>query len=184
MDIKYFEGGSMKVYLVRHGECDSNLRKIYNYKGEILNNEGIKQAEFLRKKIASMQFDIIYSSPLLRAKQTAEILNDHAIKIIYDERLREREPGDLEGKSIEDTNREEYWNYYTTIKYGTEERIPDLFSRVANFLDELKKKDYERVLIIAHSGVSKAFSAYFEGIQDGMFLNRGLKNCEIKEYKL
>ena len=53
-----------------------------------------------------------------------------------------------------------------------------------NFLDELKTKDYDNVLIVAHSGVSKAFSGYFEGIQDGKFLNRGLKNCEIKEYKL
>ena len=43
---------------------------------------------------------------------------------------------------------------------------------------------YKSVLIVAHSGVSKAFSGYFEGIQDGKFLNRGLKNCEIKEYKL
>lgn len=174
----------MKVYIVRHGECDSNLRKIYNYKGEGLNNKGIKQAEFLREKVANIHLDIIYSSPLLRAKQTAEILKDNAIKIIYDERLREREHEDLEGKSIEDTNREEYWNYYTTIKYGTEERIPDLFDRVANFLDELKTKEYNSVLIVAHSGVSKAFSAYFEGIKDGKFLNRGLKNCEIKEYQL
>ena len=51
-------------------------------------------------------------------------------------------------------------------------------------LDELKQKDYENVLIIAHSGVSKAFSGYFDGIQDGKFLKRGLKNCEIKEYEL
>ena len=48
----------------------------------------------------------------------------------------------------------------------------------------IKTKDYKKVLIVAHSGVSKAFSGYFEGIQDGKFLNRGLKNCEIKEYKL
>ncbi len=34
-----------------------------------------------------------------------------------------------------------------------------------------------------HSGVSKAFSGYFEGIGDGKFLNRGLKNCEIKKYE-
>lgn len=51
------------------------------------------------------------------------------------------------------------------------------------FLDELKTKDYETVLIVAHSGVSKAFSGYFEGIGDGKFLNRGLKNCEIKKYE-
>lgn len=47
-----------------------------------------------------------------------------------------------------------------------------------------QNEDYENVLIVAHSGVSKAFSGYFEGIQDGKFLNRELKNCEIKEYEL
>lgn len=82
------------------------------------------------------------------------------------------------------TNREEYWNYNTTIKYGTSENIKLFFKRVYNFLDELKTKDYNNVLIVAHSGVSKAFNGYFEGINDGKFLNRGLKNCEIKEYIL
>ena len=105
-------------------------------------------------------------------------------KIIYDDRIRERSCGDLSGKPLEVTNREEYWNYNTTIKYGTSENIKLFFDRVYNFLDELKTKDYERVLIVAHSGVSKAFNGYFEGIKDGKFLNRGLKNCEIKEYEL
>ena len=59
-----------------------------------------------------------------------------------------------------------------------------LFDKVANFLEELKNKEYENVLIVAHSGISKAFYGYFNGIpQDGHFLNLGLKNCEIKEYE-
>lgn len=175
----------MKIYLVRHGECDSNLKKIYNYKYEGLNDTGKEQAKILRDKIKDIHFDIIYSSPLLRAKQTAEILNIQNTQIIYDERLREREHGNLEGKSLDVTNREEYWNYYTTIKYGTEESIPELFTRVANFLDELKKQKYDNVLIVAHSGITKAFYAYFNGIpEDGKFLNLGLKNTELKEYKL
>ena len=59
-----------------------------------------------------------------------------------------------------------------------------ILSLKKNFWKSLKNKDYDIVLIVAHSGVSKAFSGYFEGIQDGKFLNRGLKNCEIKEYDL
>ena len=58
------------------------------------------------------------------------------------------------------------------------------FNRIFEFLNELKAKNYQSILVVAHSGVSKAFSAYFEGVNDGMFLNRGLKNCEIKEYHL
>lgn len=53
------------------------------------------------------------------------------------------------------------------------------------FLDYLKTRPYKGVLIVAHSGVSKAFNGYFNGIPaDGKFLNLGLKNCEIKKYYL
>lgn len=57
-------------------------------------------------------------------------------------------------------------------------------NKIFDFWKSLKNKDYDIVLIVAHSGVSKVFSGYFEGIQNGKFLNRGLKNCEIKEYVL
>ena len=49
---------------------------------------------------------------------------------------------------------------------------------------KIKRKNYNSVLIVSHSGVSKAFNGYFEGLKDVMFLHRGLKNCEIKEYEL
>ena len=174
----------MKVYIVRHGQVLHNALKQYNAPDEDLNELGVEQAEELRDKIKNIDFDIIISSPLIRAKHTADIININNNIIVFDERIKERNCGDLSGKPLEITNREEYWNYYTTIQYGTSENIKEFFKRVYNFLDELKTKDYKSVLIVAHSGVSKAFSGYFEGINDGKFLNRGLKNCEIKEYEL
>ncbi len=175
----------MKVYIVRHGQVPHNALKQYNTKDEDLTELGITQAEELKDKIKNMKFDIIISSPLMRAKHTANILNVNNNKIIYNDLIRERSYGDLSGKPVEVTNREEYWNYYTTIQYGTSENIKLFFERVYKFLDELKKEDYENVLIVAHSGVSKAFYGYFNGIpEDGKFLNLGLKNCEIKEYIL
>lgn len=174
----------MKIYLVRHGQVPHNASHQYNTKDEDLTAIGIKQALEVKEKIKSIDFDIIYSSPLIRAKHTAEIITDNSKSIIFDDRIRERSCGDLSGKPLEVTNRVEYWNYYTDIQYGTSENIQEFFKRVYDFLDELKTKDYKKVLIVAHSGVSKAFCGYFEGIQDGKFLNRGLKNCEIKEYKL
>lgn len=174
----------MKLYLVRHGEVNHNLYGLYNREDEDLNKTGIKQAEELKEKIKAINYDLIISSPLSRAKHTADIINIDNKNIIIDDRLKERDPGSLSRQPLEVTNREEYWNYNTTIQYGTSENIKLFFERVYNFLDELKTKGYEKVLIVAHSGVSKAFSGYFEGIQDGKFLNRGLKNCEIKEYTL
>ena len=174
----------MKVYIVRHGQTTSNSLGYHALEEDDLTELGIQQAEELRDKIKNMNFDIIICSPLTRTKHTAKIININNNKIIFDDRIEERNPNNLSGKSRENENREEYWNYYTNIQYGTSENIQDFFKRVYSFLDELKQKNYESVLIVAHSGVSKAFSGYFDGIQDGKFLNRGLKNCEIKEYEL
>ena len=174
----------MEIYLVRHGQVPHNASHQYNTKDEDLTDIGIEQALEVKEKIKDIDFDIIYSSPLIRAKHTAQIITDNNSNIVFDDRLKERSCGSLSGQPLEVTNREEYWNYYSTIQYGTSENIKEFFNRVYNFLDELKTKNYESVLIVAHSGISKAFSGYFEGIKDGKFLNRGLKNCEIKEYEL
>ncbi len=174
----------MKLYIVRHGEVPHNALKQYNNENEDLNENGIRQANELKEKIRNINYDIIISSPLLRAKHTAQIINVNNKEILINDKLKERDPGNLSGKPLTVTNRDEYWNYNTTITYGTSENIRDFFMRVHNFLDDLKKEDYESVLIVAHSGVSKAFNGYFEGIKDGMFLDRGLKNCEIKEYEI
>ncbi len=172
----------MKVYIVRHGEVPHNALKQYNNENEDLNENGIRQANELKEKIKNINYDIIISSPLLRAKHTAQIINVNNKKILINDKLKERDPGDLSGKPLTVTNRDEYWNYNTTIRYGTSENIREFFKRIYNFLEDLKKEDYESVLIVAHSGVSKAFNGYFEGIKDGMFL--GLRNCEIKEYEI
>lgn len=56
---------------------------------------------------------------------------------------------------------------------------------VYNVIEDLKKKGYSNVLIVAHNGVIRAFYAYFNGIpEDGNFWNLGIKNTEIKEYEL
>ena len=174
----------MKVYIVRHGEVPHNALKQYNNENGDLNENGIRQANELKEKIKNINYDIIISSPLLRAKHTAQIINVNNKKILINDKLKERDPGDLSGKPLTVTNRDEYWNYNTTIRYGTSENIREFFKRIYNFLEDLKKEDYESVLIVAHSGVSKAFNGYFEGIKDGMFLDRGLRNCEIKEYEI
>lgn len=174
----------MQIYLVRHGQVNSNLYKKYNEEDEDINENGLKQASELKEKIKDIEFDIIYSSPLLRAKHTANIINSKNKEIIFDKRLEERSPGNLGGKPLEATNREIYWDYYSDIRYGTEETIQNLFKRVASFIDDLKKQNYNKVLIVAHSGVSKAFYAYFNGIpEDGRFLKLGLQNGEIKKYE-
>ena len=113
----------MKVYIVRHGQTKASATNCHGSEEEDLTELGINQAENLKSKIKDYQFDIIISSPLIRAKHTANIINVNNNKIIYDNRLKERNPGNLSGKSRENENREEYWNYYSIIQHGTSENI-------------------------------------------------------------
>lgn len=175
----------MKVYIVRHGQIPNNALKRHTNPYEDLTELGIQQAKELSEKVKDINFDIIYVSPYLRAKHTAEIINSNNINVIVDERLKERDCGQLSNQPLEsDEEREDYWDYYSKNEHQNAENIVPFFKRVYSFLDELKTKQYNKVLVVAHSGISKAFNAYFNGIQDGKFLNRGLKNCEIKEYEL
>ena len=175
----------MKIYLVRHGQCDSNVIGRFNFVDEDINETGIKQAEDLKEKIKSIDYDIVISSPLLRATHTAEIINVNNKEIITDDRLQERIHGSLEGVSCSLVDRDEQWNYYSKKRFGTAEMTNELCDRVKEFLDELKTKNYNSVLIVAHSGVSKAFYVYFNGVpEDGRLLDLGIKNAEIKEYTL
>lgn len=167
----------MKIYIVRHGKVLSNVLQQYNTADEDLIKLGIVQTKELRNKIKNIKFDIIICSPMVRTKHTANIINVNNKIIIYDDSIEERNCGNLSGKSLEVTNCEEYWNYYTDIQYGISENIQEFFNRVYGFLEKLKEKQYKSILIVTYSGISKVFNEYFEGIQDDKFLNRGLKNC-------
>jgi len=74
----------VNIYLLRHGEKNKD--------GTALSKNGIRQASYLAKKLKDIKFNKIYSSDLVRCKQTAEIISkNHPTKIIFDESLREVE---------------------------------------------------------------------------------------------
>ena len=60
-----------------------------------------------------------------RTAHTSKIININNKEIIFDDRIKERNPGNLNGQSISVTNREEYWFYYSNVKYGISENIQD-----------------------------------------------------------
>lgn len=73
----------MNIYIVRHGQVPHNALKQYNITDEDLTDLGIKQAEELREMIKNTEFDIIISSPLIRAVHTANIININNKEIIF-----------------------------------------------------------------------------------------------------
>lgn len=155
----------MKLYLVRHGQTDWNLEKrAQGRQNNPLNAEGIRQAEELREKLKNYEFDICYCSPLLRAKQTAEIAVDGRVETIYDDNLVERGFGTLEGTLTTD------WDLATIFQFdysapGTGmETVREVFARSKKFLERVKTEqpDDAKVLVVAHGFLLKTM--YFNAI--------------------
>lgn len=89
----------MKFYFIRHGETDWNKEKRLQGRTDIpLNETGRQQARDALKKIIPLNLDLIVSSPLIRAKETALIINETLrLPIHFDDRLVERCFGKIEG---------------------------------------------------------------------------------------
>ncbi|MCD8198359.1 MAG: histidine phosphatase family protein [Lachnospiraceae bacterium] len=90
---------SMDIYLMRHGETEWNrIRRLQGITDIPLNENGITEAKRAAEGLRDVPFDRIYTSPLIRAKQTAEIVRgNRSIEIIETEGLKEISFGEYEG---------------------------------------------------------------------------------------
>lgn len=176
----------MEILLTRHGQTEWNLMKKKQGRADIeLNETGIKQAEKTRDFLKDQKIDLIICSPLKRAMQTANIINqERNIPIVLDKRILERDCGEFEGKLIEEFDYEAYWSYNQNLKYEKAENIRDFYKRVYGFLDSIKYEYVDKkVLIVAHAGISIPVKCYFEGIPNKETLfSLALKNCEVVKY--
>lgn len=101
--------GKLRLLIVRHGETDCNVQGIIQ--GQLdtdLNDVGRRQAEYVGSALQSEDINEVYSSPLRRAKETADAIvavhpNHHLKRLSYwvDDRLKERGFGSLEGRSFD-----------------------------------------------------------------------------------
>ena len=125
----------MKLLLTRHGQTDWNVAgKIQGITDIELNETGVKQAEATREKLLNQNIDVIISSPLKRARKTAEIIKgERNIPLIIDNGLKERCFGKLEGKTREEFDFDEIWNYKLNKQYEDAESTGELFERVTRF---------------------------------------------------
>lgn len=175
----------MSVYIVRHGQTDWNLA--YKIQGRIdvpLNEEGIRQAKETAAKLREIPLDLIFVSPLERARQTADIINEgRDLPIIVDPRIQEEYYGELEGHSRkEEVYLKQRQSFFK--RYPGGEGYLDVVARVYSFLNEAKAKYREKnILLVCHGGMSRVVNTYFEEMSNEEFASYGLLNCEIKKYE-
>lgn len=189
----------MDILVTRHGQTDWNVLGKLQGKTDIeLNNTGRMQAEEVGKSIQNERIDLIITSPLKRAKETAQIINKSLnVPIIEDERIIERGFGDYEGVTLVDFDKQkvlypqcnELWNYPLNVEINNVETMHDFFARVYNFFDEITEKyNDKRILVVAHGGTSVPIKCYFNKIQLNEFTNKKLlgnfSNCQVLKFNV
>ncbi len=156
----------MKLYLARHAQTNYNVLKLCNADPGVdvhLSDEGIKQAESLAELLKDMAYDIVYISELPRTLQTAEVINKyHGKKLEVDARLNDNKTG-FENKPVADflsavDNAVDPWN----ARFGDGESLNEASERARSFIDDLKTKDYEAVLVVTHGFITQAIFGYLE----------------------
>ncbi|MBR3646332.1 MAG: histidine phosphatase family protein [Lachnospiraceae bacterium] len=182
----------MEIYLIRHGETMWNtFRRLQGRTDIELNENGRMLAYKTSEKLKDLKFDRIYSSPLKRAYETANIIKaDRDIPIITDDRIMEMSFGTNEGCLSEEiladeTNPFRYFfekpERYFAPDQG--ETFEDVIERGTSFMKEVIEPiadDNERIMIVAHGAINKAIMCYVKQHGKDRFWEGDLqKNCGV-----
>ena len=153
-----------RLYMVRHGETDLNIKKVYyGFTDVSLNKLGEIHCENVRDKLCEVNFDVVVSSPLKRAMQSAKIISSlNRSDIIIYEGLKELNFGTWENKYFKDIEKEYEADWKLWMKdwinftFPQGENFKALYRRVKACLEDiLLNYDGNNILLIGHEGTLK-----------------------------
>ena len=179
------------VYLVRHGATDNNRARPPRLQGRRtdppLSDEGREQARQTGEFLADVPVDGVYSSPLLRARQTAEaIAQPHglAVEVVAD--LIEVDVGVWEGRAwdeIEKTDPEAYRAFMTDASvnpYLGGENLQTVLARAEPAFERLMQQSLGRlIVVVAHNVVNRAYLAQLMGVPVARYRSIPQDNCGL-----
>jgi probable phosphoglycerate mutase len=183
----------MVLYVTRHGETDYNVLGRYcGSTDAALNDAGVKQAHDLARRVKGMKFDAVASSPMLRARQTANIVGA-SLNMPYAvyAQFAERNVGVYEGLT-RDEAKERYphmWSRQCTAKPDDApdggETLRQACGRIDGGIARLRA-DFAgmSILLICHGFTSRAVNRYCRGLSFEEMAGFTLGNCEIVSYAL
>ena len=154
----------MKMYIIRHGQTPWNARKCLQGRSDVdLNENGIYLAELTGKALRDVTFDMAFTSPLIRAKHTAQcILAGRKVPIIEDERLIEISFGIYEGCCYAEENRQvpQQWieNFFHApqdyVAAPGGESLDAVEKRTRNFMEDIcsRKELQDKTILVSTHG--------------------------------
>jgi broad specificity phosphatase PhoE len=174
------------IYIFRHGETDGNKARLWLGSGidMPLNETGRAQARELAEKMKDIRLDAVFSSPLIRAFETAKIIADgRKIPVIKDSRLSEISCGILEGRPQSESSPEIVERYYAddlNFQFpGGDMTKLDCVNRFLSFAKGLEGTDYNSVGAATHGGVIGGLFRYL-----GKPLNKSVPQGVFFHYRL
>lgn len=149
------------VYLVRHGETDGNRKQRFQgTKDYPLNAQGRRQGELLGSALKDYPIDVIYTSPLSRAWETARLIAKHhpGVQVIPHGGLEEIHAGVIEGEKLADLP-VKYPEVYRQmlgapvhLAYPGGETTRQVYDRVAKAIQDIVKQNKDRVIVVVSHG--------------------------------
>lgn len=169
------------LYIIRHGQTEMNSRHALQGRSDFaLNEAGFAQARSAAEKLRGVRFDRVYSSPLRRAVQTAELLAPGA-EIVIDERLIEMDYGPYEGTDLHNLP-PEILTFFSDFVHNPAptgmEPLSDVVARVGAFLEELRHTE-ENILISTHAIAMKGILEYLTPASNGDYWSKFIGNCAV-----
>ena len=178
------------LYIIRHGKTDWNtLHKLQGRTDVPLNEEGRQMAEKAQEEYRDVHFDICFCSPLVRAKETAEILlRGRDVPVLTDNRLVEMGFGCFEGleNSFQIPDCPINVLFRAPEQYnsppGGAESLDELFARTGAFLRERAEpllKEGKDVLIVGHGAMNSSIVCQVRQLPRSQFWSAGIENCRL-----
>lgn len=167
----------MKIIISRHGETEENRAGIIQgHLPGVLSELGKEQAGKLANRLKDEKIDLIVSSDLARASDTAkEVAKFHdGIKIVLDERLRELDFRDFQDKPRKNLNIDKDKASWDSLDKLNIEGSKDIFYRAGKFVEYIENVSEKNILLIGHSVICNAVIAnllnekieYFRNMMD------------------
>ncbi len=176
----------MNIYIIRHGQAQHNIKKILDenpQNNSQLTKKGIKQVEKKAQLLAKIPLDIIFTSPFPRSKQTANIINmHHRVSIKIDSRLSERKTG-LDKMPVKKWKNISRKNKFS-IKLKGGESFQEEKARLKSFLNELKNKPYQQVLLATHGEPMQIINGILKKLSDKKAVQQKMRNASLRFYSL
>lgn len=172
------------IYLVRHGATgynDQNL--LQGVRDNLLSEKGNQESEKLAHRLKDETIDIMFHSPLTRARQTAEIINRyHQAELCQVDGFIEMDMGDWEGINFFKVVKEQAEIYQQLVsdpfaKVPGGESFNQVFKRVKSGVDKVMASKGKSILISAHAMVNRAILGHLLGLEPIKARKFRMDNC-------